>query len=270
MQDRQRPVAPAAGGLRLVHLELVVELEQLAHPLAVEDEPVQRGQQRGAPHERLAQTVELVRVDLPRPAHTLHDGHLAHRTDIVRLTRSLHGLGASHPECGQPAPSPLGQRLVDGHGRRLREDPTRQVPLPLAPLAADHGNLAARFHEVEHPLGVLVVGPPGRTPRHDAGVRQPPSRQRCLGLELFEDVEAAVVVRRHPLGDVHLPVVQRLRTRPLGHLGAVERDVLGRPQEAPQLDHRPLLEQLVEVTHRVGAAQTAPAHQVGARARRRP
>ena len=42
VQDRHRPVAPPPLRRRLVHLELVVELEDLGHALAVEDEPVER------------------------------------------------------------------------------------------------------------------------------------------------------------------------------------------------------------------------------------
>ena len=69
VQDRQRPVAPPPLGHRLVHLELVVELEQLGHPLAVEHQPVQRRQQDGASAERHAQPVELCGVDPPLSAH---------------------------------------------------------------------------------------------------------------------------------------------------------------------------------------------------------
>jgi hypothetical protein len=41
VQDRQREVPPAALGGRLVHLELVVELEELDGALAVVDQPVE-------------------------------------------------------------------------------------------------------------------------------------------------------------------------------------------------------------------------------------
>jgi hypothetical protein len=41
-QDRQREVPPPALGRGLVHLQLVVEAEQLDRPLAVVDQPVER------------------------------------------------------------------------------------------------------------------------------------------------------------------------------------------------------------------------------------
>jgi hypothetical protein len=53
VEHRQREVAPPALGDGLVHLQLIVELEQLGHALAVVDEPVERGQQRRPAGERL-------------------------------------------------------------------------------------------------------------------------------------------------------------------------------------------------------------------------
>jgi len=41
VQDRQREVPPPALGRGLVHLQLVIELEQLHGALAVVDEPVE-------------------------------------------------------------------------------------------------------------------------------------------------------------------------------------------------------------------------------------
>src|SRR6478736_3786536 len=49
VDDRQRVVAPAALGRRLVHLERVLEVEQLLGAAAVVDEPVERRQERRAP-----------------------------------------------------------------------------------------------------------------------------------------------------------------------------------------------------------------------------
>ena len=73
VQDRQCVVAPPALRGRLVHLQDVVELEELAHPPAVGEEPVERREQRRAAVEGRS---ELGRVDPPRPAHTLDHGGL--------------------------------------------------------------------------------------------------------------------------------------------------------------------------------------------------
>jgi hypothetical protein len=47
-RSREGVVAPAALGGRLVHLEGVLEVEELLCPFAVVDQPVERRQQRRA------------------------------------------------------------------------------------------------------------------------------------------------------------------------------------------------------------------------------
>lgn len=42
VEDQQREIASAARGCRLEHLELVVEVEDLGHPLAIVEQPVER------------------------------------------------------------------------------------------------------------------------------------------------------------------------------------------------------------------------------------
>ena len=67
VEHRHRPVAPDPLVGWLVHLQLVVEVEQVRHPLAVEDQPVQRGEDRGAPLEVL-EVVQEGGVHPPQPA----------------------------------------------------------------------------------------------------------------------------------------------------------------------------------------------------------
>ena len=74
VQHRQRVVAPQALGRGLVHLELVVEAEQLERALAIVHQPVERRQQRGAPRER---TTEQRRVDAPLALHAVDDRGLS-------------------------------------------------------------------------------------------------------------------------------------------------------------------------------------------------
>ena len=97
VQDRQRVVPPAATGDRLVHLELVLELEQVGRANPVVHEAVERGQQRRPGLERLGQpgrAVEIGRVDLPLAADALDHRGLARRAD----DRGLEGLDRT----GQP------------------------------------------------------------------------------------------------------------------------------------------------------------------------
>ena len=65
IKDRQCEVPPPALGGWLVHLQLVVEFEQLDGALAVMDEPVERRQQCRAPrHQICARRDDHGRVDL--------------------------------------------------------------------------------------------------------------------------------------------------------------------------------------------------------------
>jgi len=54
VEDRQGEVAPAAFGRRLVHLQRVLEVEDLLCADAVVDEPVERRQQSGPTVEAVA------------------------------------------------------------------------------------------------------------------------------------------------------------------------------------------------------------------------
>ena len=129
MEHRHRPVPPAPGGGRLVHLELVVELEQLGEPLAVEDQPVERRQQRGAAPERLVEPRELLRVDPPGAAHALDERRLPGIRDGAGLAAGHRGAaGAGDAERGEPSAVALGPGLLERHREEGRAAPGRRGP----------------------------------------------------------------------------------------------------------------------------------------------
>ena len=64
---------------------------------------------------------------------------------------------------------------------------------------------------------------------------------------------------------LHLPGTERARARPGRHVGAVEREVFGRPDQRLQLDERPVVEGAPQLCRVVRRAEAAPHDQVGAR-----
>ena len=262
VQHRERVVAPSALGRGLVHLELVVEVEQLEGALAVVDEPVERRQQRGAPRER---TTQQRRVDAPLAFHAVDDGGLTHLAHIPRFHRALQRAGSGDAERAEPPLVARALRLLEGDDRTVGVDARREVPQPLRSLPARDRDLAPRHHEVEHLLDVAVVGPPGRPPGLRAGIRQLAHRQRAGGLQPLQDVPSAGVVGLDPVAALHLPGSERSRARPGRHVGAVEREVFGGPDQRLQLDERPVREGAPQLCRVVRRAEAAPHDQVGAR-----
>ena len=89
VEHREGVVAPAALGRGLVHLEGVLELEQLLRAAPVVDEPVERRQQRRA---SLEVGAERGGVDAPLALHALDHGRLPGLADVDRLDRHGGGL----------------------------------------------------------------------------------------------------------------------------------------------------------------------------------
>ena len=195
VEDRERVVAPDPLLDRLVHLEQVVELEELVEPLAVLDQPVERRQQRGAALERL---VQERRLHSPVALDPLDDRGLAGFADVVRLAL-LHALPRSrHAERAEPTFVAQPARLVGVGDRVVGVDPLGQVPERLTALTAGGGDLAASDHQPEQHLDVLVVVPARGRPRHLAGVLERAGRQRTLPPQLVEDLPPAAVVGLDP------------------------------------------------------------------------
>ena len=177
VEDREREVAPAPLRRGLVHLEGVLELEQLLGASPVVDEPVERREERRPPLEVVA---ERTGIDAPLALHALDDGGLAGLADVDRLDRHGRRLLAGDAERGEPA---LVLRAVCLVHRRDDDaggvDPLRQVPQTLAPGAPGDRDLAAQHEELEHLGHVAVVRPAGRRPRHHARVGDVARAQRA-------------------------------------------------------------------------------------------
>ena len=86
VQDRQRVVAPATLGGRLVHLEVVLELEQLLGAPAVVDQAVVRRQQRRPSGERPAEQIDRV-LDFKTP--TVQDVSVDHACPDAPMSEQL-------------------------------------------------------------------------------------------------------------------------------------------------------------------------------------
>ena len=147
----------------------------------------------------------------------------------------------------------------------VRVDPLGEVPEPLAALPPGDRDLAAPDHEIKEPGDVLVVGPAGRLPRLVAGVGELSGRQRPFRAQPVEDVQAAAVIGRHPLAPEDPPLARFTVAGPLGHLAAVQRQVLGRAQEGQQLDQVAVRHRALEVLGLIGRPEPGPRDQVGAR-----
>ncbi len=256
VQHRQREVAPPAGGGGLVHLQRVLEAEQLQRPAAVVHEPVERGQQRRPAGPR---AVELVGVDPPLPRHALHHRGLAGLAHVVGLHRGLVGPRPGDAERPQPAPVPFALGLLERHHLDVgRVDPLGEVPQPLlAPPPADR-HLAPAGQHLQHLGHVAVARPARRGPRDGGGVGQLLGQQRPVGAQPGEHVGGEGLVGGQPLPGL-----------------AVLRRLLHARPEQPQVGHRPdagvQLEQgavdvqgLPQVLRAVTGPQPGPQHQVGA------
>ncbi|WP_228473286.1 hypothetical protein [Streptomyces cyaneochromogenes] len=78
------------------------------------------------------------------------------------------------------------------------------------------------------------------------------------------DVPAAGLVGRHPRAVILAPGGRRPALGPLGHLGAVQREILTGPDHRPQLLQRPVGEGGAQVGRCVPAGpEPAPRHEVG-------
>ena len=180
---------------------------------------------------------ELGRVDPPDPLDPLDHGRLAGLGHVGWLDRAHRPAGAGDAQRGQPALVADAPGLAGRDHRVVRVDPFGQVPEPVAAAAARHRDLAAQHHVLEHLGDVAVVGPAGRLPGHRAQVRELPGRQRPGRREPLEDVPAADVVGADPVPDTGVPVGLPGAGRiPRRHVRPVQRKVLGRPDERPQLD----------------------------------
>ena len=265
VQDRQRVVAPAALDRWLVHLQQVVELEDLGQPLAVLDEPVEGREQRRTTVVRRRGGVEQGRVDPPGAADALDDGGLTRLAHTVLLTRRRRRPGTRDAERGQPPPVDDAARLLDVGDRVVGVDPLGEVPELLAAPSPGSGDLAAGDHQLQQHPDVAVVVPARRLPRHVAAVGQLAGGQRSVSAQPVEQVAAAGVVGRHPLGARDLPLLERPAPRPLRHLGPEQRQVLRRTDVALVLDQPLLVDRVAQLARVVRRAEAAPQHQVGAR-----
>ena len=90
-------------------------------------------------------------------------------------------------------------RFLDGRDDDVgRVHPLGEIPQPLAPDAPGDRDLPAHHQELEHLGDVAVVRPPGRGPRHHAGVRDVARAQRPGAAEQLEDVAPEAVVVADP------------------------------------------------------------------------
>ena len=99
VEDRQRKVAPASLGRGLVHLQLVLEVEQLLCADAVVDQPVERRQQCGTTLELLT---ERRWVDHPAARRPLDLGRLSLDLLEVALPGHADHLRAGNAQSAHP------------------------------------------------------------------------------------------------------------------------------------------------------------------------
>ena len=252
----------ASSALSLVAF-LVIEVEQLNQPRAVVDQSVDRREQRRAAAE--GRVVEVDRVNPPLAFDALDNGWFAHLADVHWFDWRF---GSACPRDAERAQAQLisgATRLAGGHDRIVGIDPFSEVPQPLAGSSSGDRNLAARHHKLEQLADVAVVGPAGRLPRHRTSVWQLASRRRAVGRKPAQDVTATAVVGQHPLVTRLSPARQIVAAIPLVHIGSVERNVLARSDDAPQLDQLAVLNQHPQLIGLVGAAEATPQHQVSTR-----
>jgi hypothetical protein len=196
MQDRQREVPPAALRRRLVHLQHVLEAEQIRRPRPIVDEAVEGREQRRAAGER---PVERLGIDAPPARDALDHRGLARVADVDGLHRHRRAPRPRDPERAQAPRVADRQRLLARDDRGVRwVDALREVPQSLPPPAAGHRDLAAHGQKLEHLRHVAVVRPARRRPRLDVGVRDVAGDQRAADAQQAEDVAAEAVVAVDP------------------------------------------------------------------------
>jgi hypothetical protein len=116
-------------------------------------QPVEGGQQRGSPRERLA---ELRRVDSPLAFDAFDDGGLAGLANVDRFDRTFRSPGAGDAQGSQPPFVADATRLACGDHRVIGVDPCRQVPQPLAAPSSSGRDFAPQHHELQQ-LGDVAV-----------------------------------------------------------------------------------------------------------------
>jgi hypothetical protein len=139
VQDRQGEVPPPPRVPRLVHLQDVLDVEELQGPAAVVHQPVERREQRGAAGER---PTDRLRVHAPLPGRALDDRRLTGVADVGRLDRMGRGGRPGQAERPQAPGVPLPHGVVEGQSDDVRRvDPSGQVPPSLLALASGDGHL---------------------------------------------------------------------------------------------------------------------------------
>ena len=142
VQDGKREVPPTTLVLRLVHLQVVLEVEQLLGSDAVVDQAIERRQQCRAPLERLT---DGRRVDHPAARGSLDLGGLSGDLFVVPFPRDTDHLGPGDAECAQSS------RCHDAAGLVQRDDlgdggvdALGEIPEPLPSATPSRRNLATR------------------------------------------------------------------------------------------------------------------------------
>jgi hypothetical protein len=197
VEHRQREIAPPPLLLGLVHLEDVLEAEELLGADPVVDEPVKRRQQCRATRERQP---GVCRVDPPRALEAVDDGLLAGGAGVRLLTRMDRARGPGDAQRLEAALLAKAARRLEIHRRQVGwVDALGEVPVSLAALAARDRDLARPGEAFEHLRDVAVVGPARRRPRHGARVGDVSRKQRAGLLQAGQDVAAKGLVRlSHP------------------------------------------------------------------------
>jgi hypothetical protein len=256
VEDRKREVAPTSLGLRLVHLQHVLEAEQVDGAGAVVDPAVERRQQRCAPFEGPS---ERFGIHAPRARDALDDRGLARVAHNSGFDGDGDSRGARDPQRPQTSfitdPASFVRR---DDGRIRRVNPLGQIPHALPPTATRDCDLAAHRQELEHLGDVAVPGPAGRRPGHHTGVRDVAGEKRPGCAEQVEDVAAKAVVESQPLPR---PVVGR----PGCHIREIQPQIAHRPDQRVVLEERAvLLQGLLQLGRMVRRSEATPGDQVRA------
>ena len=194
VEDRQREVAPPSLALRLVHLEDVVEVEQVDGPAAVVDRRSNGDNRAVRPSKGLASASGSTR-QVPRTPSTVAGSPASPTTFGSTGTAVPFSRAMPSARRRRSLPDPL--RLVgrdDGCAGRVH--PLGQVPDALPSDTTRDGDLATHHEELEHLGDVAVVGPSRRRPRHHAGVRNIARQERPGRAEPVENVASKPVVGR--------------------------------------------------------------------------
>jgi hypothetical protein len=249
-------VAPPSPAFWFVHLEHVLEVEQLAGPCAVVGQAVERRQQRGASFEWLA---ERLGIYAPRSADALDRRRLAHIAHDVRFEGDGGPSRAGDAQRAQTPFVPDPARLVGGYDGYVRRVHARgQIPHALAPEATRDGDLAADHEELQHLRDVAVVCPPRRRPGDHTGVRNVAREDRPRCPEPIQDVASESIIGPQPLPSA-------LAGGRCLHIREVEAKVAHRPDHRVVLEERPVLfECLLQLGRPVRRSEATPGDQVRA------